>query len=95
MDVLASVLDSCDQTWRQLQQRLEGISQDEYAWEPVVGCWTVRQTPDGARADAEVLGQGWDEYAERPRLDLLLHAHREVTHHSAEIALLRDLYARR
>lgn len=27
--------------------------------------------------------------------DLLLHIHREVIHHGAEIALLRDLYLRR
>lgn len=28
-------------------------------------------------------------------IDLVLHIHREVIHHGAEIALLRDLYARR
>ena len=34
-------------------------------------------------------------YAERPMIDLVLHIHREVIHHGAEIALLRDLYAHR
>lgn len=31
----------------------------------------------------------------RPRLDLALHINREVIHHGAEIALLRDLYNHR
>ena len=31
-------------------------------------------------------------YADRPMADLILHINREVIHHGAEIALLRDLY---
>jgi len=30
-----------------------------------------------------------------PLADLVTHIHREVIHHGAEIALLRDLYAHR
>jgi hypothetical protein len=41
----------------------------------------------------EVLGPAWGPYADRSNLDLVLHAQREVIHHAAEIALLRDLYA--
>jgi hypothetical protein len=33
------------------------------------------------------------EYAQNPMATLVLHIHREVIHHGAEISLLRDLYA--
>lgn len=39
------------------------------------------------------LGPAWGPFANHSRLDLALHALREVIHHGAEIALLRDLYA--
>jgi hypothetical protein len=39
------------------------------------------------------LGPNWGPYANHSNLDLALHAQREVVHHGAEIALLRDLYA--
>jgi hypothetical protein len=38
------------------------------------------------------LGPAWGPFAEQTRLDLVGHAQREVIHHGAEIALLRDLY---
>jgi DinB superfamily len=41
----------------------------------------------------ELLGPAWGPYADRTNLDLVLHAQREVIHHAAEIALLRDLYS--
>ncbi|MBA2316182.1 MAG: DinB family protein [Euzebyales bacterium] len=46
---------------------------------------------DAAALDRR-LGASWGDYADHTYLDLLLHAHREMTHHGAEIALLRDLY---
>ncbi len=37
-----------------LQGRLEGMSEHEYLWEPVPGCWSVRRGEDGVeRADLE------------------------------------------
>jgi hypothetical protein len=167
--VLDDVLDSFDQTWSQLSERLTGLSVDEYLWEPAVGCWTVRADPAGGGAvddhDTEAdppplttiawrmwhiavdcldsyssrvfdrtgtgltgtawvldpdaagallerawrtfhqgladggsdrlfdpLGEGWGPYADSTVLALALHAQREVTHHGAEIALLRDLF---
>jgi hypothetical protein len=36
-----------------------------------------------------------EEYAEVPLAALVLHIHREVIHHGAEISLLRDLYQHR
>ena len=34
-------------------------------------------------------------YADQPLAALVAHIHREVIHHGAEVALLRDLYAHR
>ena len=38
------------------------------------------------------LGPTWGAYSEHSTFGLILHAQREVTHHAAEIALLRDLH---
>ena len=62
----------------QMRPRLEGLSDAEYFWEPVSGCWSIRPR---AEAVALAVGSG-----------LILHINREVIHHGAEIALLRDLY---
>lgn len=166
------LLDSLDYVWGRVRARFEGISQDEYLWEPVPDCWTVR--PDGAggwqvdRAWPEPepapvttiawrlwhiasdcvagytkgglgpwplevdekgwygdvgdalratdtawtafreglgalgeegmwrpLGERWGPYAADPWAGLVLHAQDEISHHGAEVALLRDLYAHR
>jgi hypothetical protein len=40
--------DQIDWHWRNaLRPRLEGLSDDEYFWEPVSGCWTVRRDGSG------------------------------------------------
>ncbi|RZL80083.1 MAG: DinB family protein [Rhodococcus sp. (in: high G+C Gram-positive bacteria)] len=39
-------------------------------------------------------GPSEGQYAERPMATLVLHINREVIHHGAEVALLRDLYLR-
>ena len=167
--VLDDLLDSLDQTWSQLSERLAGLTVDEYVWEPASGCWNVRANADGGgsvdehdpEADPapvttiawrmwhvavdcldsyssrvfgrtgtglvgtawvldpdeahvllerawrvfrggvaeggsdrlfDLLGEGWGAYAESTVLALALHAQREVTHHGAEMALLRDLF---
>lgn len=41
---------------------------------------------------ATPIGPAEGPWAERPMFDLVLHINREVIHHGAEIALLRDLY---
>lgn len=38
------------------------------------------------------LGEQWGPFSRHSLFDLVLHAMREVTHHGAEVALLRDLY---
>lgn len=44
---------------------------------------------------AKPCGPAEGPYADHPMSALVLHINREVIHHGAEIALLRDLYARR
>jgi hypothetical protein len=40
--LITQLVDQLDWHWtRQLRPRLEGLSDDEYFWEPVPGCWNV------------------------------------------------------
>jgi hypothetical protein len=68
---------------RQLRPRLEGLTDDEYFWEPTPGCWSVRPRP---------VWPAEGPWADSPYADLVLHINRELIHHGAEICLLRDLY---
>ena len=45
--VLPPVVASLDTAWTALSARLEGLTDEELTWEPVDGCWTVREV-DGA-----------------------------------------------
>jgi hypothetical protein len=174
--------DQLDWHWnRQLRPRFDRLGDDEYFWEPVPDCWSIRKRGastapvalgagdyvmdeasaeletapvttiawrlahiivgclaapaarqfggppadfgtfeyagtaaqaleqlDGAYAawmrgvrnlDAEGLakpcGPAYGPYADDPLAALVLHYNREIIHHGAEIALLRDLYRRR
>ena len=165
-ELTTQLADQLDFHWRaQLRPRLDGLTDDEYFWEPVPGCWAVHRDgridyafppPEpapfttmawrmahvivgvlamrnhshfgGPPADyhswhyatdaATALRQLDDAYAhwiegvrtlgaadlgapvgptEGPWADhamseLILHINREVIHHGAEIACLRDLY---
>jgi len=42
------LLAQMDEVYARLRGRLEGLTDDEYRWEPVPGCWTVRRDPSGA-----------------------------------------------
>ncbi|MGI5176769.1 DinB family protein [Dactylosporangium sp. CA-152071] len=170
MDWRAEVLDQLDLYWEHnLTPALTGLTDDEYFWEPVKDCWSVRTAADGratldgghetpepppvttiawrmthvslhvlglrtsahfgdgsltmataelpVTADAAVaaleghyrdwrdavsaldeaalerpIGESEGPWADRPMATLMLHVNREVMHHGAEIALLRDLY---
>ncbi|MEU0495199.1 DinB family protein [Mycobacterium sp. NPDC006124] len=167
MNIAAHLAEQLDWHWtQQLRPRLDGLTDDEYLWQPVPNCWTVH--PDGGvdfaptppqpepvttiawrlahvivgvlavrahshfggppasyetwnyattagdalhqlddayaswsagvqalgAADLErPIGPAEGPWAQKPMLDLVLHINREVIHHGAEIALLRDLYA--
>lgn len=45
--IAESVADVFDYTWRRSQDRLAGLTDAEYFWAPVDGCWSVRQASDG------------------------------------------------
>jgi DinB superfamily len=53
MDVVKQdLLDLSDFAYGRLRGRLDGLTTEEYLWEPVEGCWSVHPGPDGAmRAD--------------------------------------------
>jgi hypothetical protein len=42
--------DQLESHWRdQLRPRLDGLTDDEYFWEPVPGCWTLRRRPGDSK----------------------------------------------
>ena len=44
VDWNAELLDQLEWHWQyQLRPRLDGLSDDEYFWQPVPGCWTLRR----------------------------------------------------
>ncbi|OBI80472.1 DinB family protein [Mycobacterium asiaticum] len=46
-DLTTQLADQLDWHWRnQLRRRLDGLTDDEYFWQPVPDCWTVH--PDGS-----------------------------------------------
>jgi hypothetical protein len=48
VDWNAELLDQLDFYWhRSLRPRLDGLTDREYLWEPVEGCWSVRTAGDG------------------------------------------------
>jgi hypothetical protein len=45
---VALLLAEMDEVYGRLRRRLEGLTDDEYRWEPVPGCWTVHRDRSGA-----------------------------------------------
>ncbi|HZX02144.1 DinB family protein [Kribbella sp.] len=50
-----NLLDLSDFAWQRLRHRVEGLTDDEYFWEPFDGCWTVRKSAGGYVADGSRL----------------------------------------
>lgn len=61
----------------------------------VYAAWTAGVAGLTEEQLATPVGEAEGEWAKHPMLDLVVHINREVIHHGAEIALLRDLYAHR
>ena len=36
-----------DEAWKTVRDRLEGLTDEEFFWEPVPGCWTVHPDESG------------------------------------------------
>ena len=51
----AELVDLSDQVWQRLRARVEGLTDEEYLWEPAPGCWTIRPRADGRWAEDSVL----------------------------------------
>jgi hypothetical protein len=48
MDAIGgSLITAFDYVWARLTGRLAGLTDQEYFWEPVAGCWSLRQGDDG------------------------------------------------
>jgi DinB superfamily/Ankyrin repeat len=47
VDVKNLLVDLSDQVWERTRARLDGLSDEEYLWEPATGCWTIRPRHDG------------------------------------------------
>ena len=46
-DVAPVVLERLDRAWGRFRDRMTGLTQAEYLWEPVAGMWSVREDADG------------------------------------------------
>lgn len=65
IDWNAEVVDQMDSHWRsQLHPRLDGLTDDEYFWEPVPGCWSLRRRSESSAPISRGLGEYSMDYAE-------------------------------
>jgi hypothetical protein len=51
MGLAASTIALLDHAWARVRGRLDGLTDDEYRWEPVPGCWTIRAVGWGWKVD--------------------------------------------
>lgn len=47
---LDDLVELSDFAWQRLRDRLAGLTEEEYRWEPVANCWTVRPSGEGTFA---------------------------------------------
>ena len=78
-------------TWTYAATAKEALAQLDEAYDR----WVAGVRSLDADGLERPVGPGEGEWAASPYADLVLHISREVIHHSAEIALLRDLYRHR
>ena len=50
-----NLLDLSDFAWQRLRGRVQGLTDDEYFWEPFDGCWSVRKTEDRYAPDGSLI----------------------------------------
>lgn len=61
------VVDQIESHWRQqLRPRLEGLTDDEYFWQPVADCWTVSRRGQSSAPISFGTGEFTLDYAEPP-----------------------------
>ena len=47
-DTKRELIDLSDEVWRRIRTRVDGLTNEEYFWEPAPGCWSIRQRRDGS-----------------------------------------------
>jgi uncharacterized damage-inducible protein DinB len=47
MSLTAQIEHQMGEAYELVHSAVDGLSDDEFWWEPVAGCWTIRQGPDG------------------------------------------------
>jgi hypothetical protein len=66
IDWNGQLVDQLDWHWQHhLRPRLDGVTDEEYFWEPAAGCWSVRRRAEGVASAAHGAGEYVIEY-ERP-----------------------------
>jgi uncharacterized damage-inducible protein DinB len=58
--VKANLVQLSDYVWGRTWERLEDLTDDEYLWEPVEGCWSIHRGDDG------VLHPDWEPSLDPP-----------------------------
>lgn len=68
------IVDQMDSHWRdRLRPRLHGLTDDEYFWEPVPGCWSLRRREESSAPSPIGTGEFVMDYSHPP------HDHEPVT----------------
>lgn len=64
IDWTAQLAEQLDWHWQhQIRPRLDGLTDDEYLWEPVAGCWSVRRHADAGGTPVHGGGEYGIEFA--------------------------------
>jgi hypothetical protein len=67
IDWNAEVVDQLESHWQhQLRPRLDGLTDDEYFWQPVPGCWTISRRGESSAPVSLGAGEYTMDYAEPP-----------------------------
>jgi len=67
IDWNAEVVDQLEAHWRQrLRPRLDGLTDDEYFWQPVAGCWTISRRGESSAPISFGTGEFTMDYGEPP-----------------------------
>jgi hypothetical protein len=68
IDWNAELVDQLEWHWQhQLRPRLDGLTDDEYYWQPVRGCWTISRRGQSPAPISLGAGEFTMDYAARPR----------------------------
>jgi hypothetical protein len=68
MDWGSEVVDQLEEHWHQrLRPRLTGLTDEEYFWQPVPGCWTISRRGESSAPKSLGDGEFTMDYADPPR----------------------------